>query len=136
MVVGFVIYKMVKKLSHNPSSIENQGQVELKKLSAASAFGGFLSSVMAVGAGMIYVPAMKFFGKLETRKAIGSSLNIMMIVVPFAVIAHFTLLNNYQREKLFDESILLAALIVANFSGSNIGAIIGFRLFDENLLLK
>ena len=136
VVVGFVIYKMVKRLSHNPSSIEDQGHVELKKLSAASAFGGFLSSVMAIGAGMIYVPAMKFFGKLETRKAIGSSLNIMMIVVPFAVLAHFILLNNYQREKLFDESILLAALIVANFSGSKIGAIIGFRLFDENLLVK
>ena len=122
VVVGFVIYKMVKRLSHNPSSIEDQGHVELKKLSAASAFGGFLSSVMAIGAGMIYVPAMKFFGKLETRKAIGSSLNIMMIVVPFRF-SLFILLNNYQRE-LFDESILLAVLIVANFSGSKIGAII------------
>ena len=128
VVVGFVIYKMVKRLSHNPSLIDNQGQVELKKLSAASAFGGFLSSVMAIGAGLIYVPAMKFFGKLETRKAIGSSLNIMMIVIPFAVLAHFILLNNYQREKLFDESILLAALIVANFSGSKIGAVIGLSL--------
>ena len=68
VVVGFVIYKMVKKLSHNPSSIENQGQVELKKLSAASAFGGFLSSVMAIGAGMIYVPAMKFFWQVRDKK--------------------------------------------------------------------
>ena len=43
VVVGFVIYKMVKRLSHNPSLIEDQGQVELKKLSAASAFLGLKS---------------------------------------------------------------------------------------------
>ena len=60
----------------------------------------------------------------------------MMIVVPFAVLAHFILLTNYQKEKLFDESIVLVALIIANFSGSKIGAIVGFRLFDENLLVK
>ena len=136
VVVGFVIYKMVNRLLRTDTPTEDKGQVELGKLSATSAFGGFLSSVMAIGAGMIYVPAMKFFGKLETRKAIGSSLNIMMIVVPFAVLAHFILLTNYQKEKLFDESIVLVALIIANFSGSKIGAIVGFRLFDENLLVK
>ena len=135
-VVGFVIYKMVNRLLRTDTPTEDKGQVELGKLSTTSAFGGFLSSVMAIGAGMIYVPAMKFFGKLETRKAIGSSLNIMMIVVPFAVLAHFILLTNYQKEKLFDESIVLVALIIANFSGSKIGAIVGFRLFDENLLVK
>ncbi len=136
VVVGFVIYKMVNRLLRTDTPTEDKGQAELGKLSATSAFGGFLSSVMAIGAGMIYVPAMKFFGKLETRKAIGSSLNIMMIVVPFAVLAHFILLTNYQKEKLFDESIILVALIIANFSGSKIGAIVGFRLFDENLLVK
>ncbi len=136
VVVGFVIYKMVNRLLRTNTLTEDKGQVELGKLSATSAFGGFLSSVLAIGAGMIYVPAMKFFGKLETRKAIGSSLNIMMIVVPFAVLAHFILLTNYQKEKLFDESIVLVALIIANFSGSKIGAIVGFRLFDENLLVK
>ena len=136
VVVGFVIYKMVNRLLRTNTPTEDKGQVELGKLSATSAFGGFLSSVMAIGAGLIYVPAMKFFGKLGTRKAIGSSLNIMMIVVPFAVLAHFILLTNYQKEKLFDESIILVALIIANFSGSKIGAIVGFRLFDENLLVK
>ena len=136
VVVGFVIYKMVNRLLRTDTPTEDKGQVGLGKLSATSAFGGFLSSVMAIGAGLIYVPAMKFFGKLGTRKAIGSSLNIMMIVVPFAVLAHFILLTNYQKEKLFDESIVLVALIIANFSGSKIGAIVGFRLFDENLLVK
>jgi uncharacterized membrane protein YfcA len=105
-------------------------------MTSISAFGGFLSSVMAIGAGMIYVPAMKFFGNLETRKSIGSSLNIMMVVVPFAMVAHFMLLNKYQINQLIDESLLLIILVIANFSGSKMGAILGFKLFNENILMK
>ena len=60
----------------------------------------------------------------------------MMVVVPFAIVAHFMLLNDYQISQLIDESILLIVLIIANFSGSKFGAILGFRLFDENILMK
>ena len=136
IVVGFVIFKMIRKLNSESSDSKLEGEVQIGKMTSLSAFGGFLSSVMAIGAGMIYVPAMKFFGNLETRKSIGSSLNIMMVVVPFAIIAHFMLLNDYQISQLIDESILLIVLIIANFSGSKFGAILGFRLFDENILMK
>lgn len=136
IVVGFVIFKMIKKLNSESSDSKLEGEVQIGKMTSLSAFGGFLSSVMAIGAGMIYVPAMKFFGNLETRKSIGSSLNIMMVVVPFAIVAHFMLLNDYQISQLIDESILLIVLIIANFSGSKFGAILGFRLFDENILMK
>ena len=136
IVVGFVIFKMIRKLNSESSDSKLEGEVQIGKMTSLSAFGGFLSSVMAIGAGMIYLPAMKFFGNLETRKSIGSSLNIMMVVVPFAIVAHFMLLNNYQISQLIDESILLIVLIIANFSGSKFGAILGFRLFDENILMK
>ena len=136
IVVGFVIFKMIRKLNSESSDSKLEGEVQIGKMTSLCAFGGFLSSVMAIGAGMIYVPAMKFFGNLETRKSIGSSLNIMMVVVPFAIVAHFMLLNNYQISQLIDESILLIVLIIANFSGSKFGAILGFRLFDENILMK
>ena len=136
IVVGFVIFKMIRKLNSESADSKLEGEVQIGKMTSLSAFGGFLSSVMAIGAGMIYVPAMKFFGNLETRKSIGSSLNIMMVVVPFAIVAHFMLLNDYQISQLIDESILLIVLIIANFSGSKFGAILGFRLFDENLLMK
>lgn len=136
IVVGFVIFKMIRKLNSESADSKLEGEVQIGKMTSLSAFGGFLSSVMAIGAGMIYVPAMKFFGNLETRKSIGSSLNIMMVVVPFAIVAHFMLLNNYQISQLIDESILLIALIIANFSGSKFGAILGFRLFDESILMK
>ena len=136
IVVGFVIFKMIRKLNSESADSKLEGEVQIGKMTSSSAFGGFLSSVMAIGAGMIYVPAMKFFGNLETRKSIGSSLNIMMVVVPFAIVAHFMLLNDYQISQLIDESILLIVLIIANFSGSKFGAILGFRLFDENTLMK
>ncbi len=136
IVVGFVIFKMIRKLNSESADSKLEGEVKIGKMTSLSAFGGFLSSVMAIGAGMIYVPAMKFFGNLETRKSIGSSLNIMMVVVPFAIVAHFMLLNDYQISQLIDESILLIVLIIANFSGSKFGAILGFRLFDESILMK
>ena len=136
IVVGFVIFKMIRKLNSESADSKLEGEVQIGKMTSLSAFGGFLSSVMAIGAGMIYVPAMKFFGNLETRKSIGSSLNIMMVVVPFAIVAHFMLLNDYQISQLIDDSILLIVLIIANFSGSKFGAILGFRLFDESILMK
>ena len=136
IVVGFVIFKMIRKLNSESADSKLEGEVQIGKMTSLSAFGGFLSSVMAIGAGMIYVPAMKFFGNLETRKSIGSSLNIMMVVVPFAIVAHFMLLNDYQISQLIDESILLIVLIIANFSGSKFGAILGFKLFDESILMK
>ena len=131
-VTGEGVYRL-GKWGHD-SNLE--GEVQIGKMTSLSAFGGFLSSVMAIGAGMIYVPAMKFFGNLETRRSIGSSLNIMMVVLPFAIVAHFMLLNDYQISQLIDESILLIVLIIANFSGSKFGAILGFRLFDESILMK
>ena len=136
IVVGFVIFNMIKKIYAEHAKTETIRGIQISKMTSLSAFGGFLSSVMAVGAGMIYVPAMRFFGNLDTRKSIGSSLNIMMVVIPLAIVAHFMLLNNYQISQLVDESALLIILIIANFTGSKMGAILGFRMFDETVLMK
>ena len=135
IVVGFVIYKMKNRIIGNKNQDINS-EIQLAKMTGLSGFGGFLSSVMAIGAGMIYVPAMKFFGNLGPRKAIGSSLNIMMVVVPFAMFAHFLLLEKYQSNALLEDWFLLTVLIVINFIGAKIGAMVGFKLFDERILLK
>ena len=136
VVVGFVIFKMVRKVFSQQSNLTAGKEAQLGKMTLLSGFGGFLSSVMAIGAGMIYVPAMKFFGNLEARKSIGSSLNIMMVVIPFAVVAHFLILDNNQVENLFDESVLLLVLVLTNFFGSKFGAVIGFSMFSEDFLIK
>ena len=136
VVVGFVIYKMVMRIRHQSKSADENREVQHSKLTGMSAFGGFLSSVMAVGAGLIYVPAMKFFGNLNTRTSIGSSLNVMMVVVPIAIITHFLLLSSAQVGILKAEFWLLAVLVLVNFIGAKSGAIIGFKLFDESQLVK
>ena len=136
VVVGFVIYKMVMRIRHQSKSAGANREVQHSKLTGMSAFGGFLSSVMAVGAGLIYVPAMKFFGNLNTRTSIGSSLNVMMVVVPIAIITHFLLLSSAQVGILKAEFWLLAVLVLVNFIGAKSGAIIGFKLFDESQLVK
>lgn len=136
VVVGFVIYKMVMRIRHQSKSAGAYREVQHSKLTGMSAFGGFLSSVMAVGAGIIYVPAMKFFGNLNTRTSIGSSLNVMMVVIPIAIITHFLLLSSAQVEILKAEFWLLAVLVLVNFIGAKSGAIIGFKLFDESQLVK
>ena len=136
VVVGFVIYKMVMRIRHQSKLAGANREVQHSKLTGMSAFGGFLSSVMAVGAGLIYVPAMKFFGNLNTRTSIGSSLNVMMVVVPIAIITHFLLLSSAEVEILKAEFWLLAVLVLVNFIGAKSGAIIGFKLFDESQLVK
>ncbi|MBT4919952.1 MAG: sulfite exporter TauE/SafE family protein [Euryarchaeota archaeon] len=136
IVVGFVISKMVRRITSTKSEEDTESQIQLVKMTSLSAFGGFLSSVMAIGAGMIYVPAMKFFGALDTRKAIGSSLNIMMVVVPFAIFAHFILLESYQLEAIQSELLFLTGLVVVTFVGAKSGAIVGFKLFSEPMLMR
>ena len=136
IVVGFVIFKMVKRITATQSENETESEIQIVKMTSLSAFGGFLSSVMAIGAGMIYVPAMKFFGALDSRKAIGSSLNIMMVVIPLAIFAHFILLETYQFESIKNELLLLIGLVLTTFIGAKSGAIIGFKLFSEPMLMR
>ena len=46
----------------------------------------------------------------------------MMIVVPFAIVAHFMLLNDYQISQLLDETLFLVILVITNYVGSKTGA--------------
>jgi len=136
LIVGFVIFKMLTSNKKMESSNGVDYNPKLPQMTALSSIGGFLSSVMAIGAGMIYVPAMKFFGRLSPRNSIGSSLNIMMVVVPFAIVAHFMMLESYQYQSLVDELWLLIVLVACTFFGSKLGALIGFKMFDEEILMK
>ena len=99
-------------------------------------FGGFLSSVLAIGAGAIYVPTLQTFGRLKARVSIGSSLNIMMIVVPIAVISHLVILNDFQKNELFEQIFFIAILLVITFIGSRFGAQFGIKNIPENRILQ
>ena len=101
-----------------------------------SGFGGFLSSVLAIGAGAIYVPTLQAFGKLKTRVSIGSSLNIMMIVVPIAVLSHILILSELQRDYLLDNFIFIFSLLLITFIGSRFGAKFGIKNIPEKNILQ
>ena len=51
------------------------------------------------------------------------------------IITHYLILEKYQSQQLFDESILIISLI-SNCIGSKIGAITGFKAFSEEILMK
>ena len=56
-------------------------------LRIGGAIGGTLSSVLGIGAGVVYVPVLQQQAGLGPRTAIGSSLSVMMVVVPVAIFA-------------------------------------------------
>lgn len=101
-----------------------------------SGFGGFLSSVLAIGSGAIYVPTLQTFGNLKARISIGSSLNIMMIVVPIAVISHLVILNDFQTNQLLEQLFFIASLLIITFIGSRFGAKFGIKNIPENRILQ
>ena len=115
---------------------DNNIRENIPGLVLGSGFGGLLSSVLAIGAGAIYVPSLQAFGKLRTRISIGSSLNIMMIVVPIAVFSHLLILTEVQKEDLFEQIVFIFSLLIITFLGSKFGAQFGIKNIPENRILQ
>jgi uncharacterized membrane protein YfcA len=78
--------------SNNSERDEETTQQPMSKipLRVGGSIGGALSSVLGIGAGVVYVPVLQQQAGLGPRTAVGSSLSIMMIVVPVAIIALLT----------------------------------------------
>ena len=115
---------------------DNNIRENIPGLVLGSGFGGLLSSVLAIGAGAIYVPSLQAFGKLRTRISIGSSLNIMMIVVPISVFSHLLILTEVQKEDLFEQIVFIFSLLIITFLGSKFGAQFGIKNIPENRILQ
>lgn len=97
--------------------------------------GGMLSSILAIGAGVIYVPVLQQYAQLPTRKAIGSSLHLMMVVVPVAIVTHLMFIEASDWATLRDQAWFLISLPVLTFVGAKLGAVFGIRyISSENIL--
>ena len=127
-------YTFITKIPDNKEF--EQSQENVPGIVLGSGFGGFLSSVLAIGAGAIYVPTLQTFGKLKTRISIGSSLNIMMIVVPIAVLSHLMVLSELQRNNLFEQVLFILTLLIITFFGSSFGAKIGIKNISEGRIMQ
>ena len=114
-----------------------EGKIEGVPLAIGSGIGGILSSVLGIGAGIIYIPLLRQYTTLKARAAIGTSFGIMMVVVPIAAITHSFALSADQLAFLADENILLfgPSAIIATFFGARIGAKIGLKYLPTKAVM-
>lgn len=114
-----------------------EGKIEGFPIAIGSGIGGILSAVLGGGSGIIYIPLLRQYTTLGARAAIGTSLGIMMVVVPVAVIAHGFALSADQLAFLVDENIFLFGLsaIITTFVGAQIGAKVGLKYLPTKAVM-
>tara|TARA_B100000767_G_scaffold265720_1_gene282126 strand:- start:4174 stop:4986 length:813 start_codon:yes stop_codon:yes gene_type:complete len=140
VMISWAIYKTAMKMRYDSElsgeKEQESREVQHRPLQIGSGIGGILSSVLAVGAGVIYVPVIRTFAHLEPRKAIGTSLHFMMIVVPVAIFAHLLTLPSEMYSKLGEEFLLILIFMSLTLLGSRHGAKYGMKYLSEQQLMK
>ena len=131
----FVTWAIIKTLRSKPSQTASEKEPNMFPLRAGVASGGLLSSVLAIGAGAIYVPVLRAYGGLESRRAIGTSLHIMMVVLPLSVMTHFVALDSTQRDVLASHLLLIFTLPMVVIVAANLGARFGIAKVSEQRIM-
>ena len=138
VIVFWAIIKTKKKINFSSQKYEIRDIIEGSnsppeirdvEFRLGTGFGGMASSVLAIGAGAIYVPVLNQFGGLESRQAIGTSYGLMMMVVPVGVTVHMLL---YSGEWPSFWNIFLLPFAV--LSGAILGAKVGLKLSEKIIL--
>ncbi len=129
LIISWAIVKTSRRISHG-RTLSQGGENRRIGLVLGTGFGGMASSVLAIGAGAIYIPVLNQFGGLESRRAIGTSLGLMMVVVPISVLTHALLFNGNWPNFSYIFGLPLSVIF-----GSVIGAKIGLKLSEKNLLI-
>ena len=140
MIIWAIRKSMTKMKQVNPQKeIEANGQieeVETLPLRLGAAVGGMLSSVLAIGAGVIYVPILRTFGHLAPRRAIGSSLHFMMAVIPISILTHVAFLPSDSIEQLTSDVPFIVGLALLTFLGARSGAHFGMKHLSEARIMQ
>ena len=131
--VTWAIIKTVRARSKKDSIEEN---VSTTPMRIGVGIGGMLSSVLAIGAGAIYVPVLRAYGSLPSRRAIGTSLHIMMCVIPLSIIAHLFALKQGQWDVLESNLMLILLLPLVVIIAANIGARVGIAKVSEQRIMQ
>jgi uncharacterized membrane protein YfcA len=141
--IGMLIWALVKTWKKQRSDgaettaapQESTSSIQHMPLRIGSGIGGALSSVLGIGAGVIYVPMLQQQAGLEARTSIGSSLSIMMVVVPVAIIALLTTAPSGMLSGLASEWWWLFPLPFLAYGGATAGAKFGIeRITQENIM--
>ena len=140
LMISWAIIKTIGKMNSENSVLTGQSDtenaLETVQLQIGTGIGGILSSVLAIGAGVIYVPVLRNFANLNPRMAIGTSLHFMMIVVPVAIFAHLLTLPSEMFSKLGQEFLLILIFMTITFLGSKNGAQYGMKYLSEKSLMQ
>ena len=138
VMIVWAIWKTTKKMKTDASeSIETtrEEDIQTTPLRVGAAIGGVLSSVLAIGAGVIYVPILRTFANLPPRMAIGSSLHFMMAVIPVSILAHIATLPSQSLEQLTGEAPFIALFAALTFIGARTGAQFGIKHLSEQKIM-
>ncbi|MBT93871.1 MAG: hypothetical protein CMA60_03485 [Euryarchaeota archaeon] len=133
--LGFVTWAIIKTLRAKNQTTQNREPTMLP-LRFGVASGGLLSSVLAIGAGAIYVPVLRTYGGLESRKAIGTSLHIMMVILPISILTHFVALDQSQVDVLASNLLLILSLPIVVIVAANLGARFGIAKVSEQHIMQ
>tara|TARA_B100001758_G_scaffold51676_1_gene42150 strand:- start:3037 stop:3861 length:825 start_codon:yes stop_codon:yes gene_type:complete len=134
--LGFITWAIIKTIRSRSKKNIVEESVSTIPLRIGVGIGGMLSSVLAIGAGAIYVPVLRTYGSLQSRKAIGTSLHIMMFVIPLSIIAHLFALNEGQWAVLESNIILILLLPCVVIIAANIGARVGIAKVSEQRIMQ
>ena len=140
MLIWALIRTWNKHRSDNvQSSVEDEKKIASLQhfpLRVGSGIGGALSSVLGIGAGVIYVPVLQQQAGLDGRTAIGSSLSVMMVVVPVAILALLTTAPAGLFGGLLAQPWWLILLPLLAYAGATNGADFGIERFSQETIMK
>ena len=131
----FVTWAIIKTLRSKKTQTTGEREPNMLPLRAGVASGGLLSSVLAIGAGAIYVPVLRAYGGLESRKAIGTSLHIMMVVLPISILTHFVALDSSQLDVITSNLFLIILMPLVVVIAANLGARFGIAKVSEQRIM-
>ena len=143
VMLTWALFKIWKK--HNAHSGDDNaegetpaGTVQLHHvpLRLGSGIGGALSSVLGIGAGVIYVPVLQHQAGLDARTSIGSSLSIMMVVVPVAIFALLTTAPSGLVGEIFGQPWWVILLPFMAYAGATSGADFGIEHITQENIMK
>lgn len=139
LMIIWAIRRTVSKLtpsSNQQNQNTSQNKIQILPLRLGAAIGGTLSSVLAIGAGVIYVPILRTFAHLSPRDAVGSSLHFMMVVIPISIITHLAFLSKQNMDQLQNDWAFISCLGFLTFLGARSGALFGIKRLSEQRIMQ
>lgn len=135
MILWAIWKTAVKKELKESDEQEMDVKMHTFPLQIGAGIGGALSSVLAIGAGVIYVPIIRTFAHLKPRMAIGSSLHLMMVVIPVSILTHLAIQPADALNQLLDDLPFIFSLGFLTFIGARSGAHFGIKHVSEERIM-